>query len=121
MMVRSLTYTIYVVNLAASNIAAALTIPTGPIFKGSKGRFGVPSVDDIPFANVAGGVIENLGEDTFAVTYTVSSGGRVYVKNDDQIGPGGSSLTTSSGAPVWLDMNGGTRKVTVQAHVQGCP
>ena len=42
-------------------------------------------------------------------------------KDGNQIGPGGSSLTTSSGAPVWLDMNGRTRKVTVQAHVRSVP
>ena len=46
------------------------------------------------------------------VNYTVSGSGSVYVKTANNRGSGSRNLTTSSGAPVYLNMGGGTNKVT---------
>ena len=46
------------------------------------------------------------------VNYTVSGSGSVYVKIGDRKGRGSSNLTTSSAAPVFLDMGRSTNKVT---------
>ena len=47
------------------------------------------------------------------VTYTVSGSGSVYVKTDNNKGSGSKNLTTSSEAPVFLNMGGSTNKVTI--------
>ena len=46
------------------------------------------------------------------VNYAVSGSGSVYVKIGDRRLNGGRSLTTSSAAPVYLNMNGSTNRVT---------
>ena len=52
------------------------------------------------------------GLDKVRVNYTVSGSGSVYVKTDDNTGSRSKNLTTSSEAPVYLNMGGSTNKVT---------
>ena len=51
------------------------------------------------------------------VTYSVEGSGRVYIKLGDRVTSLTKTLHTSSDAPVYLDMSGGTNKVT--AYVAG--
>ena len=63
---------------------------------------------DFSYTAPEGGITTHI-----RVTYTVSGSGSVYVKIDNRQGGGGKSLTTSSEAPVYLNMGGTTNKVTV--------
>ena len=71
-----------------------------------------------PSADVDFSIGEEQVNDDFAgltnvrVNYTVSGSGSVYVKTDNNTGSRSKNLTTSSAAPVYLDMGGSTNKVT---------
>ena len=84
-----------------------------------------PEHDDtstITLADTPGAVEFSIGEEQIKddfqgltdvrVNYAVSGSGSVYVKTANNKGSGSKSLTTSSTAPVYLDMRGSTNKVT---------
>ena len=59
----------------------------------------------------------DFGTEDAPVTYSVEGSGRVYIKLGDRVTSLTKTLHTSSDAPVYLDMSGGTNRVT--AYVAG--
>ena len=109
---RNLSFTIYVVN---SNLDVRLTtiVIANPVQYGDNS-------DDLP---ITGLTFAGSGQTSnVPITYTVSGGGNVYVKEDytgNKASPSSqsslsSSLDTSSDANVYLRMNGKTNRVTVR-------